>query len=245
MQNGWPTLQQLESYVRSMNKPAWSVNLQFYGPEETVRANWAAAKRRFAKAIPGAAFQDGLSIALPVTSEVAQNLTVKTALGIPALEIFSFLARSPKTESDPWHGHADLFVMLPRTAQAVHDAARVMWETYRELGQTPFHNPFSRPIAFYSRSYVLAAVVPTWRDAARNAQSRELFARLIDRCAEKGWGSYRTSPAFQDQVVSKYSFNDNALLRFQEKLKDSIDPNGILSPGRYGLWPAPMRRRKA
>jgi 4-cresol dehydrogenase (hydroxylating) len=72
-----------------------------------------------------------------------------------------------------------------------------------------------------------------------------LFSRIIDRVAEHGWGTYRTSPAFQGQAVSKFSYNDGALLRFQEKLKDGIDPNGIISPGRYGIWPASMRKGRA
>jgi 4-cresol dehydrogenase (hydroxylating) len=67
----------------------------------------------------------------------------------------------------------------------------------------------------------------------------------MDRCAEHGWGSYRTSPAFQDRLINKYSYNNNALLRFREKLKDGIDPNGIISPGRYGIWPAKMRKDRA
>jgi 4-cresol dehydrogenase (hydroxylating) len=67
----------------------------------------------------------------------------------------------------------------------------------------------------------------------------------MDRCAERGWASYRTSPAFQDRLAGKYSFNNNALLRFQEKLKDSIDPNGIIAPGRYGVWPAKLRGNRA
>jgi (+)-pinoresinol hydroxylase len=45
--------------------------------------------------------------------------------------------------------------------------------------------------------------------------------------------------------MSKYSFNNNALLRFHQKIKDGIDPNGIISPGRYGIWPANMRGRRA
>jgi (+)-pinoresinol hydroxylase len=247
MQGGWPTVEQLEGYLRSANKPAWSVQLQFYGPEETVRANWAAAKRRFAKAIPGAAFQDGIFIPLPVPPEAEQHLEqpIKTALGIPSLEIFFITTRNPMTDSDPWEGHADFFAMVPRTAKAVHEASRVFWEVYREFGIPTFHNPFFTPINYYSRSYVVATLVPTWRDPAKNARSRELFGRLVDRCGEHGWGSYRTSPAFQERVVSKYSFNNSALLRFQEKLKDGIDPNGILSPGRYGIWPANIRRSRA
>jgi hypothetical protein len=80
---------------------------------------------------------------------------------------------------------------------------------------------------------------------AKNARSRELFAKVMDRCAEHGWVSYRTNPACQDLLVSKYSFNNNSLLRFQEKMKDSIDPNGIIAPGRYGIWPAKMRKNRA
>jgi len=36
-------------------------------------------------------------------------------------------------------------------------------------------------------------------------------------------------------------FNDFALRRFRETLKGAVDPNGILSPGRAGIWPAPFR----
>jgi 4-cresol dehydrogenase (hydroxylating) len=46
---------------------------------------------------------------------------------------------------------------------------------------------------------------------------------------------------FQDQVAKTYSFNDNSLLHFQELLKDAADPNGIIAPGRGGVWPKRLR----
>jgi FAD/FMN-containing dehydrogenase len=30
--------------------------------------------------------------------------------------------------------------------------------------------------------------------------------------------------------------------RFHETLKDAIDPNGILSPGKSGIWPKRLRK---
>ncbi len=244
LQNGWPSMDALDAFVASERRPAWSVTLPFYGTEETVRAGWQAVKRRFAKALPGAAFQDGEILTLPIPQEKEATLSDKPRFGIPSLEMFVLVARNPLTASDPADGHADFFAMIPRKASAVWEAARVMAETYREMGAPPMHTPFATPIGYYSRCFIMATLVPTWRDPVKNARSRALFARIIDRCAERGWGCYRTAPAFQDQVISKYSYNNSSLLRFQEKLKDGIDPNGIISPGRYGIWPAKMRSRR-
>ncbi len=45
--------------------------------------------------------------------------------------------------------------------------------------------------------------------------------------------------------MNAYSFNNHALLRFHETLKDAVDPNGILSAGRYGIWPKHLRGARA
>lgn len=245
MQGGWPSIGQLEEFVETQGMPAWSVDLRFYGPEETVRASWEAAKRRFRDRIPGAAFQDGELYRLPVPPEARAEFPHKPEVGIPALEVFNMVARNPLTNDDPPDGHADFFGFVPRKAEAVWAASRVMAETYEELGLPPMHNPFTTPVNYYSRAFIVGTIVQTWRDPAKNARSREVFSRIVERFAEHGWGTYRTAPAFQDQVVKGFSYNNNALLRFQEKLKDGIDPNGIISPGRYGIWPASMRNRSA
>ncbi|MDQ1042373.1 hypothetical protein [Streptomyces sp. V4I2] len=44
-----------------------------------------------------------------------------------------------------------------------------------------------------------------------------------------------------DLVADQYDFNDHAMRRFTEKLKDAIDPVGILAPGKQGIWPAAHR----
>jgi len=62
--------------------------------------------------------------------------------------------------------------------------------------------------------------------------------------AEAGYGDYRAPPLLQDDVADQYSFNNHALRRFNETVKDAIDPNGILSPGRGGIWPKAHRSRR-
>jgi 4-cresol dehydrogenase (hydroxylating) len=33
-------------------------------------------------------------------------------------------------------------------------------------------------------------------------------------------------------------------LRLSETIKDALDPNGILAPGKQGIWPAAWRDRR-
>ena len=77
------------------------------------------------------------------------------------------------------------------------------------------------------------------------AKLRDGLFALMAEAANHGWGEYRAPPAFQDEVAKHYAFNDHALRRFNEAIKDAVDPNGILSPGRGGIWPKSFRGRRA
>jgi 4-cresol dehydrogenase (hydroxylating) len=79
------------------------------------------------------------------------------------------------------------------------------------------------------------------QDAEENARARRLYERLVNVASDHGWGIYRAHAAFMDVVMRRYSWNDNALMRLNETLKDALDPNGILAAGRYGIWPRHLR----
>jgi 4-cresol dehydrogenase (hydroxylating) len=42
-----------------------------------------------------------------------------------------------------------------------------------------------------------------------------------------------------------YGFGDGSLHRLHETIKDAVDPNGVLSAGRYGIWPRHLRKERA
>ena len=47
-----------------------------------------------------------------------------------------------------------------------------------------------------------------------------------------GYGSYRTNTAFMDKVAETYGPVQRSINR---KLKQALDPNGILAPGKSGI----------
>lgn len=78
-------------------------------------------------------------------------------------------------------------------------------------------------------------------NAAQVTNMRKLFDSLIDQTASAGYGEYRTHLGWMDKVNHTYNFNNGAQRRLNEKLKDAIDPNGILAPGKQGVWPSVYR----
>ena len=80
------------------------------------------------------------------------------------------------------------------------------------------------------------------RDIETNKKNRVAFKKLIQIAADHGWGEYRTAPVFQDAIMNTYSFNNHALRRLHETLKDALDPQGVLAPGKNGVWPKRLRK---
>ncbi|OQE13590.1 hypothetical protein PENSTE_c052G00782 [Penicillium steckii] len=66
---------------------------------------------------------------------------------------------------------------------------------------------------------------------------------MIQEAAGYGYGEYRTHLLFQDQVAATYNWKNGALMNLHNSIKDTLDPNGILAPGRLGIWPAAYRNR--
>jgi hypothetical protein len=40
-----------------------------------------------------------------------------------------------------------------------------------------------------------------------------------------------------DQIAQTYNFNNNAQMHLNTLIKNSLDPKGILAPGKNGIWP--------
>jgi len=78
-------------------------------------------------------------------------------------------------------------------------------------------------------------------DEAQIARARDTLHKMVEHFGALGYAEYRAHLDIMDTASEQYSFNDHAYRRFVETIKDAVDPKGILSPGRHGIWPAAYR----
>jgi 4-cresol dehydrogenase (hydroxylating) len=227
----------LEAYGAQHGIAYWSFNLKFYGPAKAIAAQWEYCRDKFS-VIPGVRFKDGELIRFPL-KERPQDPAHWPEFGIPSLNLFSIGARS-STNPSPSHGHMWFSPIIPRTAEAIFEANALFAAAAREFNLPMLR--FSLPACYWERAFIFIFAFPVTTDIETNRRNRASFHRLIELAAAKGWGEYRTPPAYQDAIMNAYSFNNHALRRFHETVKDAVDPNGILSAGRYGIWPRHLRK---
>ncbi|HXQ26738.1 MAG TPA: FAD-binding oxidoreductase [Candidatus Acidoferrales bacterium] len=231
---------EVQDYALRKGISFWNCKLSFYGPPKANEANWEFAKEKFS-VIPGVKFVQNESYKLPLTAEQREKVH-KPQFGIPSLVMFSIGARTP-VNPNPTNGHIWFSPIIPRTGEAIFEANRVFAEAAKEFG-LPILS-FSLPSCYWERAFIYIFAFPVTHDVETNKKNRAAFQKLVQRASEHGWGEYRTAPAFQDAIMNTYAYNNHSLLRFHEVLKDAVDPNGILSAGRYGIWPKHLREKKA
>lgn len=236
-----PSDQQLQDFGRANRIPFWTVQLKFYGAEKGIRESWEYCKTKFAARVPGTTAGEARQWKLPLKPQ-ERDLVHKPTFGIPSLEMFTRGARSETHPAPDW-GHIWFAPIIPRSGEAIFEANRVIAKILTDYDLTDSYRRvrFSVPTTYWNRSFILIYGFSVTREPEKDRKTLEGLKTLIAECAKHGWGEYRAAPALQQAVTDVYSFNDHALRRFNHMLKDAIDPNGIISAGRYGIWPRHLR----
>ncbi len=192
----------------------WACTLKFYGPAKVLPLQWEYCREKFWE-------DSGREVHHGRAAEDAAHGRAETEgaqAGVRVAVAVDLQHRGAQRDnSNPTNGHQWFSPIIPRSGEAVFEANRIFSKAGREHGlPVP---PYSIPFTFWERSFLFLFGFPVTHDVAQNRKSREGFKRLVEVAAEHGFGEYRTAPAYQDLIMSTYSFNNHALLRFHETLE--------------------------
>ena len=207
----------------------WNARFGLYGTEAMAAARLACVKAAVAK-LPDAEL---------VTRQYSGSVTAKDAhpsdhsqLGIPGLGKLR-MAEWRSGLGSTSAAHTDFSLVCPATANDVMRQLAIV-QTEIEAGGLDYCGG----ITLCGRHVIALALLAFDRaDPVLTAQVPLVMSRLIDQASKAGYAPYRAHLAFMDQIAAQYDFNDHALAAVFQTLKDALDPAGILSPGKQGIWP--------
>jgi 4-cresol dehydrogenase (hydroxylating) len=220
-----------EFYARAsaeLGRGYWNLRLALYGPETVVDAQLARVTAAFSAGVPGASLSARKLAGADVSEETVIAHPERVQAGIPGLALLDSLQ---------WWGgvggHLDFSPVAPLQGSHARALTRLLRPVIERAGLDFWTGIVMTPRSFYF-------VCPLLFDTTNEAQARaayDVYRRLVTITGEAGYGLYRGHIAFMDEIAAQYGFNDHALLRLQETLKGALDPDGILSPGKQGIWP--------
>ncbi|PQE15069.1 Vanillyl-alcohol oxidase protein [Rutstroemia sp. NJR-2017a BVV2] len=224
------TSEDLDRIAEKLNLGRWNFYGALYGPETIRNAHWLVIKDAFSK-IPGAKFY------FPEDRKEENSVLhtrAKTLQGIPSLDELKWMDFLP----DGAHiFFSPVCKISGKDATAQYELAK---SRCLEAG-LDFLDKFV--VGMRDMHHIVCIV---FDKNSKESKKKALWAirTLIQEFKERGWGVYRTHLACMDQVAETYDWNDGALMKFNEQMKNGLDPNGILAPGKNGIWPQNYDREK-
>jgi 4-cresol dehydrogenase (hydroxylating) len=210
----------------------WYARFALYGTDAMVDAAYAAARARLS-AIPGA--EVGRVDFDPRNDDAPRNHDERVQRGIPDMDFL-------KPDMLPYRentGHLDFSPVCRALGREVVEVEQLVKAQYEKAGHIHVGG-----IALNPRSAL--CISTTFFDVTDEEQTERVYAayaEMVREVARHGYIPYRTNLQNMDLVADQLSFGDHALRRFNEAIKDALDPKGVLAPGKQGIWPAGLRRR--
>jgi 4-cresol dehydrogenase (hydroxylating) len=211
----------IDAIRKRFNIGWWGVSLRLYGREEVNKASYKVLEK---------AMSDIKPMLIKPTSwrkgePIERSGWTGTPLTFPMQNVNWYGGRG---------GHIGFSPILPQDGSAALAQFQRTYARYKEYGMD-----YQGSFAFGERHLInVNAMIFDQDDPAMMARIDPFFRTLVADAKAHGYGEYRTHLDYMDLVASSYDWNGSALLKLNEKVKDALDPNGILAPGKSGIWPS-------
>ncbi|MGK0721759.1 FAD-binding oxidoreductase [Leucobacter sp. W1478] len=209
----------------------WHLRLALYGDRPVNAHNLVKIERAFGE-IPGVRIRSTTT----GSEEWAE-------LPDPSDRVYAGVPNQDWTTMAGWRGgthggHMSFAPVAPMSGETVYELQMWLKERFAQHGLD--HTADLIAVGARSLSSV-AGVTFDIDDVEATASAYAAIQDLVREAGKIGYGEYRAHLQIMDLAQEQYGFNGHAYRRFVEKIKDAVDPQGIMNPGRHGIWPAALR----
>lgn len=199
----------------------WNMSFGLYGGKEVTPLHLKKVKAEFEK-IPGVIFQS-------TTYHKGEKLNPSDGLmnGKPSLAAFATLN---------WMGghgaHIEYCPVMPLEGETFYERYKLSDKIFRKYD----FDCFSGIIATTERAAVnTGSIIFDKLDEKQRRKAKDLFDELLQTSKEDKLPLYRTHIDFMGDVASTFDFENGSTMRTLQKIKQALDPRGIISPGKSGI----------
>jgi 4-cresol dehydrogenase (hydroxylating) len=222
----------IDRVAKEMDVGRWLMRFAIYGREEIVDLKFKRIKEAFGR-IEGADVW-GTKYA-PEEYDRIEHPAEKVEIGIPNLDINTMTGWYGGEEG----GHVAFSPAAPMTGPSALEVCGLLRDRIEKKANLDY---LAALLPINARCFIhITMVIFDTKNEQQVRGAYETSKLLVREAGEQGYGEYRAHLDFMDLAADQYSFGDHAYRRFTETIKDALDPNGILMPGRHGIWPKAMR----
>ncbi|KAH6701318.1 hypothetical protein BKA61DRAFT_681512 [Leptodontidium sp. MPI-SDFR-AT-0119] len=228
-----PLTEQVLSKLRQKYKTGyWRCVFDLYGPRSLVLARFARVEAVISKTVPQARLEHTLIEG--ENGKPVDNTKIGTlGVGAPSMFAAKLADYNLPADGSGAGAHIDVTLILPGEGKVVLDWFVKMRGLMEAHGADPFIgcHVFDKHILFV-QEYVFDKT-----QAVHRERGRKVLVSILAAAETAGFASYRSHLQHMDAVQNLFSFNRHIYRRFVEQIKAAIDPNGIIAPGKQGIWP--------